>query len=456
MSETVLFLTGHMAYDNLCRQLQEMNDLDFNFRVHNIGVKVAALMSSSIVSRRLHNLDGISRVILPGLYSGSLAQLSEQFGVEFERGPKDLRDLPEHFGSKTQQKLLNEQCVDIFAEIVDAAHLSIEDIVRRAESYRSDGADVIDLGCLPDVEFAHLADAVVALKDQNFKVSVDSLDSKELITGGQAGADYLLSLTENTAWVADEVDSIPVLIPKDVEQPESLYRVIEHMSVRGKPFIADPILEPFPYGFTASLVRYHSLRQRYPDCKLLMGTGNVTELMDADTAGITALLMALLTELNVSAILTTQVSSHACRAVREAELARRIMHTAKTQNQLPKRYDSGLLCLHDKNPFPYTASEISQGATAVRDPSYRIQVSESGIHLYNRDGLQTGCDPFEFQSGIDVGENMSHMFYLGVELSRAQIAWQLGKRYLQDNPLDWGVARRDLPPVEKQKTTDAE
>ena len=34
----------------------------------------------------------------------------------------------------------------------------------------------------------------------------------------------------------------------------------------------------------------------------------------------------------------------------------------------------------------------------------------------------------------------SHAFYLGVELARAQIAFQLGKRYVQDRELDWGVA----------------
>jgi hypothetical protein len=27
-----------------------------------------------------------------------------------------------------------------------------------------------------------------------------------------------------------------------------------------------------------------------------------------------------------------------------------------------------------------------------------------------------------------------------VEVARAQIAWQLGKRYVQDQPLEWGCA----------------
>ena len=43
----------------------------------------------------------------------------------------------------------------------------------------------------------------------------------------------------------------------------------------------------------------------------------------------------------------------------------------------------------------------------------------------------------------------AHAFYLGVELARAEIAWRLGKRYAQDEPLDWGVAA-DAPPTTSQ------
>ena len=34
----------------------------------------------------------------------------------------------------------------------------------------------------------------------------------------------------------------------------------------------------------------------------------------------------------------------------------------------------------------------------------------------------------------------AHAFYLGSELTKAEIAFQLGKRYAQDEPLDWGCA----------------
>jgi hypothetical protein len=32
-----------------------------------------------------------------------------------------------------------------------------------------------------------------------------------------------------------------------------------------------------------------------------------------------------------------------------------------------------------------------------------------------------------------------HAFYLGVEMARAEIAYRLGKRYAQDEPLGFGV-----------------
>ena len=67
-------------------------------------------------------------------------------------------------------------------------------------------------------------------------------------------------------------------------------------------------------------------------------------------------------------------------------------------------------------------------------------VSDSGVHVYNRDGLLQEIDPFAFYPNLGVQDDASHAFYLGVELARAQIAWQLKKRYVQDEELNWGVS----------------
>ena len=41
---------------------------------------------------------------------------------------------------------------------------------------------------------------------------------------------------------------------------------------------------------------------------------------------------------------------------------------------------------------------------------------------------------------LDVTADGAHAFYLGTELAKAEIAFSLGKRYVQDEPLDFGCA----------------
>ena len=448
MAEHILFLTGKLAEPSLHRVLADM-DGDFSYHVHQLGISVAGLMTADMIKRRLTALHDADRVVVPGRCRGDLQHLSEHFGTPFERGPEELKDLPRYFGKQARPPDLSRYDVQVFAEIVDAPTLSVDAILARAGAYRRDGADVIDLGCLPDTPFPHLVESVQALKAEGYRVSVDSLEPDDLLRGGRAGADFLLSLTEDTLWVAEEVASVPVLIPRHPGDLDSLYRAIDAMDERRAPCIADSVLDPIHFGFTESICRYRALRERYPEAQIMMGTGNLTELTEADTTGITALLLGMVSELRIGHVLVTQVSPHCASAVREADLARRIMYYAREVNSLPKQIDGGLTTTHERKPFPYTAEEIEQLAAAIRDPSFRIQVSAEGVHLYNRDGLNTAFDPFEFYPLLGVENDAGHAFYLGVELARAQIAWQLGKRYVQDEELSWGCA---LPPREEDRS----
>jgi len=316
----------------------------------------------------------------------------------------------------------------------------VDAIVARARLLATDGANVIDLGGLPDTAFPHLEESVRALKEQGFSVSVDSNDTDELLRGGRAGADYLLSLTLDTLWIADEVASTPVLIPRTPQDEASLWSAVEVMHAKGRDFLADAILDPLPFGLLASLVRYHRLRERFAEVPIMVGVGNLTELTEADTSGINAVLLGICAELQAAAILTTQVSAHARRAVREADWARRIMHAAATRQMLPKGMSGALMTVHAKHPFPDTPDEIAATAREVRDPNFRVQVSAEGVHVYNRDGLRVAQDAFTLWPQLGLENDAAHAFYMGVELAHAQTAWQLGKRYVQDQPLDWGCA----------------
>ena len=442
--EHIVFLTGRLAEPALRRVLSEIappgGDAPFEWEVREIGLQVAGLMTADMIRRRVPVPVGGDRILVPGRCRGDLEALTAHFGVPVERGPEELKDLGRHFNREARDIDLDERGVAIFAEIVDAPRLDVEAIVGRARAYAADGADVIDLGGLPDTPFPHLEDSVRALKDAGLRVSVDSLDADELLRGGRAGADYLLSLHLDTLWIADEVAATPILIGRTPQDEASLWEAVERMRSRGRAFLADAILDPLPSGLLASLVRYHRLRERFPQAPIMMGVGNLTELVEADTSGINAVLLGIAAELHASAILTTQVSPHARRAVREADWARRIMHAAVAHQVLPKGLSDQLMTVHAKRPFPDAPDEIAAVAGAVRDPNFRVQVSREGLHVYNRDGLRFARDPFDLWPQLGLEGDAAHAFYMGVETARAQVAWELGKRYVQDQPLDWGCA----------------
>jgi dihydropteroate synthase-like protein len=439
MSEHVLFLTGKLAEKQLRNILDKMQP-NFTYTVHQLGLKVAALMTTDMIARRLSDTFGADRVIVPGRCRGNLDVLSKTLGLPIDRGPEELKDLPQYFGKAAQKPDLSRYSLKIFAEIVDAPNVSVEEVVKRAHYYKKNGADVIDIGCLPSTDLPQMEAIIQALKREGFMVSIDSLEPEDLLRGAKAGADYMLSLHEGSLWVADEVTAIPILIPEKHEDLSSLDRAIKRMQAKKRAFIVDPILDPMHFGFTQSIVRYHEVRKNYPDIEMMMGVGNITELTHADTAGMNALLLGICSELDINNILATEVSQHACRAIKEADLARRILFTAKEHDTLPKHIDSGLMALHETSPFPYSLDEIKELAGQISDPSYRIQTSAEGVHIFNREGMHSATDPFELFPKLHVETDGGHAFYLGVELARAEIAWQLGKRFTQDQALNWGCA----------------
>ena len=437
--EHILFLTGKLAEKQLHQILEKMQP-EFTYTVHQLGLKVAALMTTDMISRRLKDTYNADRIILPGRCRGDVAALSAELGLPIERGPEELKDLPLFFGKAAHHYDLSQYKVKIFAEVVDAPNVSVDEVIKRAYYYQKNGANVIDIGCLPGTKFPHMEEIIRTLKQEGFTVSIDSLEDDDLLRGGRAGADYMLSLTNQSIWIADEVDTIPILIPEHHGDISSLEPAISILQAKNKAFIVDPILDPIHFGFTESIARNYNFRQKYPDVEMMLGVGNITELTHADTSGMNALLLGICSELNINHILATEVSKHACRAVNEADTARRIMYAAKQSNALPKHIDPSLMIAHDSSPFPYQLDEIKEFAAEIRDPSFRIQTSPDGIHIYNRDGLHTATDPFDLFPQLQVENDGGHAFYLGVELARAEISWQLGKRFNQDQALNWGCA----------------
>jgi dihydropteroate synthase-like protein len=445
--EHILLLTGHLAQPRLEKVMASLGPTPFHWSVRDIGVKVAALMTQQIIANRLQHPLEASRVILPGRCRADLDRLSAAFGVPFERGPDELKDLPGYFGKGMRTPDLSRHDTRIFAEIVDAPLLSVDAVLARAAAMRAAGADVIDLGCLPDTPFPHLENVVRTLRAAGFAVSIDSANPDELRRGARAGAHYLLSLTEATLDLANEGEAIPVLVPATHGDLASLLRAAEAAHRRGLAALLDPVLDPIHFGFMASLKRYADLRAALPEAEILMGTGNLTELTDADSVGITAAILGVCSELLIRNVLVVQVRPHTRRTIQEHDAARRLMYAARQDRSLPKDYGRALLQLHDRAPFPNSSQDIAEIAAQVTDANFRIETSADGIHIYNRNGHHVGQDALSLFPKLGVATDGAHAFYLGTELMKAELAYKLGKRYAQDEPLDWGSGV-DLSPLE--------
>ena len=441
-----LFVTGRLAEPALRATLERMA-LPFPYEVAVLRITVAALMTTAWIARHLTDLAGCERIVIPGLCEGDVRVIEDRWGVKAEKGPDDLRDLPEHLGQAAAREEYGAHDIRIFAEINNVPYLPREEIVRAAEYYRDGGADVIDLGCSLDRKFDDVGEVVGLLKARGFRLSIDTLDPVEILAADRAGVDYVLSLNGQSLAVAAELRAVPVVIPDDVHDVATLDGSIARLETLGRPYILDPVIEPIGFGFAAALDRYVQVRARHPAAEILMGVGNITELTDADTTGMNALLIGFCQELGIRQVLTTEVIPWARGAVREIDVARRLMYAAGRRGVLPKHVDDRLLTVKDGRPKYHTEAELRALHQAITDPNFRIATTRDAICVFNDRLFVSGTDIQTLFDQLSV-EDPGHAFYLGKELMKARLALLLGKTYVQEQPLRWGYLtpeREDTP-----------
>lgn len=441
----ILFVTGRLAEASLRSVVGGLSEqLGFQYEIAVPGIQVAALLHAGLLLRRLTVAGDVDRVILPGWCQGDLAVLESHFGKPFERGPRNLHDLPEYFGcGKRRDVPLDQYSIEIIAEINHATCQPVDDIVREALEMAGHGADLIDVGCVPGESSGRVTEIVSALREQGLRVSIDSFDRDEVEQAVHAGAELILSCNHsNFDWVT-KLDTEVVAIPDAPSDLDSLDRLVERLVSDDVCFRIDPIVEPIGMGFTTSLRRYMTVRSRYPDFPIMMGVGNVTELTEVDSAGVNMILAAICEELQIHSVLTTQVINWCRTSVAEFDAARRLTYHSVASQVIPKHLDSSLVMLRDPRVRAETSESLAALAARLTDANFRVFAAFDGLHLMNCDGHWHGTDPFrifadvlrESQADLDAG----HAFYLGYELARAELARHLGKEYVQDDAMKWGL-----------------
>lgn len=449
VNQKILFVTGRLAEAGVREIVTRLSaEMGFRFEIAVPGIQVAALLHVNLLLQRLQPDSDVDRIVLPGWVRGDLSQLEEAFGRPCERGPRDFRDLPEYFGVGQREKAdLTEYSIEIIAEINHATERATADVVAEALRMSGDGADLIDVGCVPGESSPRVGEIVAALRAENLRVSIDSFDREEVEQAVHAGAELILSCNQsNIDWVS-RLGVEVVAIPDTPSDLESLDRIAAQLTQHNCPFRLDPVIEPIGMGFTASLQRYMDVRVRYPDAAIMMGVGNITELTEVDSAGINMLLAAICEELGVTSILTTQVINWCRTAVAEFDAARRLVRHALLNQVIPKHLDSSLVMLRDSKLKSLSADALRSMAEALTDANFRVFAEESGLHLMNKNGHWTGDAPFPvFRDALRENPQVDagHAFYLGYEMARAELCRLLGKQYSQDEPLGFG-AGGELP-----------
>jgi dihydropteroate synthase-like protein len=412
----------------------------FAYDVAVLGITVAALMTTSWIARHLERVpDDTDLVLIPGLCEGDPEIIRERLGVRVDKGPKDLREIPEHFGRPVPREY-GAWDIEIVAEINNVPRLTREETRQAAEYFRESGADIIDIGCTPGLAFPALGDVVRELASAGMRVSVDSFDAGEIRAAVAAGAELVLSVNGSNVGVAPDVAAAgarAVVVPDAGALFDSVDATIRVLESHGVPYLIDPVLEPIGFGFMASLERYAEARRRYPDAELMMGIGNITELTAADSTGVNALLIAICQELGIRTVLTTEVIPWARGAVREIGIARELMHYAVETRAVPKHVDDRLLTIKDPALLEYSQDELHDLQRRITDPNFRIFTDRDAITVLNRDHFVRGTDIQEIFAQLGVTE-ATHAFYLGKELARAKLAITLGKTYRQEGSLSWG------------------
>ena len=441
-SRRVQFVTGRLAEPALRRVLAEMAP-GFAYDVTVMGITVAALMTTDWIARSLRVPPETDVVLIPGLCEGDPRVIAEKVGVAVEKGPKDLREIPGYFGRAAAAKRYGAWDIEIVAEINNVPRMTADAVRAAAAYFRASGADLVDVGCTPGVAFPALGEIVRGLVADGMRVSVDTFDVDEIRTAVAAGAELVLSVNGSNLGVAKELAGTGarvVAVPELGGTLDTLDPTVEQLERWGVGYFVDPILEPIGFGFMASLERYAEVRRRYPTAAMLMGIGNLTELTAADTTGVNALLIAICQELGIRAVLTTEVIPWARGAVREVDVARRLMHYAVTQHAIPKGVDDRLVTVKDPAVLTYSEQELRALQARITDPNFRIFADREGITVLNNERFVRTTDPgrlAELFAELEVSE-ATHAFYLGRELARASLAVTLGKTYRQEGALSWG------------------
>lgn len=490
----ILVATGHLAEDTVRGSVGSSADIVV------IDTDVAAFITPH---RLLHAIKeqypttSFNMILVPGLVSGDFSGIADGLDCKIYLGPKHAYDLgfAISFADKVEfstqipacellsdvrrdmalktvadieenararisignRKIGGGSRMKVLVEVVGATGLSDHELVRTITSFIQKGADMIDLGAslgatTDDVERA----VTVARQCSSVPISIDTLEPDLIISAIETGIDLVLSLNgTNIDRIGEMVarSGIPVVIISDnTHDPDSLIRnIVDARSLGITNIIADPVLDPIGYDIVGSILRYQQFHEEYPDIPLFFGVGNVSELIDADSIGVNAVLCGIAADVGASILFTPEYSTKTQGSIGELATASNMMVLAALRDSSPKDLGIDLLTVKEKRrrpdiPMPKDFIEARSNDNWQLDPAgaFRIGIVPDGgkgtgliVAKHEKVSIvgRSADEVLDTIIGMELVSRLEHAGYLGQELARAELALKLNRSYSQDDDL---------------------
>ena len=506
----ILVVTGRLAEYDVKKAVKDHAD------VLVVDINIAAFIKPELLKRSLYSFKthtGYDLILIPGLIPADFSDVEQEFGVKIRLGPRDVRDLDfvlsysaELNFSKTipacellTQKLQAEahdklQSIEkasdyafkirdlkigggvmkVMAEIVDATRMSKDELTKRIIDFREKGADIIDLGVASDATVTDVQRTVEIAKFADVPISISS-DTKnpELIKSAiDEGIDLVLNLDSNIIkevgkYIAS--NEVPAVVIPDLKseqvasrsdmstlkpQTSNLKSNIKLAKSLGIEVIANPTLNPIGSDFTGSICRYYEFRQQDKETPLFFEVKNITELMDADSVGVNAMLAGIGMEIDASILFTSECSNKTVGGINELKTAAQMMLLARQRNCAPKDIGIDLLRLKEKrrhkemkipvNDILHVHATQNEKWTADPAGCFKIGITESkeivAIHEIrkHRSTVIIGNTAKEVLDTIlreGLVTHLDHAGYIGRELMKAELALKFGRSYAQEQDI---------------------
>ena len=408
-------------------------------------------------------------------------QIKENAFSEFKKAEENWREYIEKFGGFTIGTKENKIAIGsglsikLIAEIVNAPFLDEKTLKKHVEFKEKEGADILDIGMLAgDPKPERVRKIIEIIRETtNLPLSIDSLEPTEINAAIDSQIDLIMSIDAgNMEQLSENARDTPVVVlPSNLKggifpsDPENRIDYLEKNIKKAEELgynkiIADPVLEPpiIP-GLINSLKSYMIFRERDKTTPVLMGIGNVVEMIDIDSIGVNGLLTAIGQELNVQLLHIPEHSIKARGSIKETQTAKIMTYLAEKRKTVVKDLGIDLLQLKEKRQLEELYDrQIEEKAKVIPNcPEPEYYPDEAGWFKINIDRMgqkvvlshfpQKSKNPDIIIKGTNAREiyltaiknelvnRMDHAAYLGKELMKAELALILKRSYIQDEPI---------------------